>query len=85
MNSSEPWYRMVFGREGLASSQVSFTQLVIQSIHRRSAAERASAWRKEEEVMLMVMSSRLIRISLYLSFCCNKREFVEPTIYDFVP
>ena len=35
--------------------------------------------------MLIVMSSRLIKMSLYRSFCCNKREFVDPTIYDFVP
>ena len=26
-----------------------------------------------------------IRMSLYLSFCWRSREFVEPTMYDFVP
>jgi hypothetical protein len=57
----------------------------MKSIHRRSATERASAARKELEVMLIVELSRLMRMSLYRSFCCNSREFVEPTIYDFVP
>ena len=31
------------------------------------------------------MSLTLIKISLYLSFCCNNNEFVEPTMYDLVP
>jgi hypothetical protein len=57
----------------------------MKSIHRRSATESASAARKELEVMLIVELSRLMRMSLYRSFCCNSREFVEPTIYDFVP
>jgi hypothetical protein len=57
----------------------------MKSIHRRSATESVSAARKELEVMLIVELSRLMRMSLYRSFCCNSREFVEPTIYDFVP
>lgn len=35
--------------------------------------------------MLTVSSSRLIKISLYLSLCCRSKEFVLPTIYDLVP
>lgn len=27
----------------------------------------------------------LMRISLYRSFCCNRRELVDPTMYDLVP
>lgn len=57
----------------------------MKSIHRRSATERASAARKEEEVMLTLLLSKLIRMSLYRSFCCKSKEFVDPTIYDFVP
>ena len=64
---------------------MSFTDCVMKSIHLRSATERASADLKEVEVMLIVVLSRLMRMSLYRSFCCNRREFVEPTMYDLVP
>lgn len=57
----------------------------MKSIQRRSAAERARDERREAEEMLMVSSSRLMRISLYRSFCWSRRELVEPTMYDFVP
>ncbi len=76
---------MVLGLPGFDSSQVSFTDCVMKSIHRRSATERVSAARRELEVMLIVVLSKLIRMSLYRSFCCKSKEFVEPTIYDFVP
>lgn len=64
---------------------MSFTDCVMKSIHLLSATDRARALRNELEVMLMVVLSRLIRMSLYRSFCCSSKEFVDPTMYDFVP
>lgn len=64
---------------------MSLTAWVMKSIQRRSAAESDRAERRDGEVMLIVSSSRLIRMSLYRSFCCKRRELVDPTIYDFVP
>ena len=48
---------MVFGREGLESSQESETVAVRKSIQRRSAGERVRAFRSEDEVIDMVESS----------------------------
>src|SRR2546421_11004092 len=80
MNSSEPVKPIVLGRLGFAGSHVSITVLVKKSIQRLSAAERDRAERREGEVILTVRSSRLINMSLYLSFCWRSREFVEPTM-----
>ena len=80
MNSSLPAYPIVVGREGWAGSQVSFTVCVRKSIQRRSAGERARAVRRDGEVMVMLsVSSRLTRRSLYLSLCWRSNELVEPT------
>ena len=50
------------GREGLASSQVSATVWERKSIQRRSAAERARAYRSEWDVMEMGGSDRLEKV-----------------------
>ena len=60
MNSSEPMYPIVLGREGLLSSQVSRTMVLRKSIQRLSAADKASAVLREDEVMLMVVSSSCV-------------------------
>jgi len=57
MNSSEPMKPIVLGREGLFSSQVSWTVCDRKSIQRLSAAESAKAVRRDDDVMLMVVSS----------------------------
>lgn len=64
---------------------MSFTSCVTKSIHRLSEWESTNAVRSDVEVILIVLSSRLISMSLYRSLCCNSNEFVLPTIYDFVP
>lgn len=81
MNSSEPLNSIVDGLDGLSGSHVSVTVWVRKSIQRRSAAVRLKADRSDDEVMLIVRgSSRLIRMSLYLSRCCSRSELVDPTI-----
>ena len=60
MNSSEPIKPWVLGRSGCVSSQVSLITCVRKSIQRLSAADSASAPRKEGDRMLMVSSSSCI-------------------------
>ncbi len=51
-----------------------------KSIHLRSAAESCNAVRNDGEVIVIELdSSRLIKMSEYFSFCCNRRLFVDPT------
>jgi len=57
----------------------------MKSIHLRSATERANAALSELDVILIVVLSKLMRMSLYRSLCCSSKEFVDPTMYDFVP
>ena len=60
MNSSDPMYPCVLGRSGCASSHVSLTDCVRKSIQRLSAADRAKAFRREGDDMVIVSSSSWI-------------------------